>query len=116
MPEPVSAAENPAPAPQPTLSLEAQGRRTLSTAFVMVDPNGYLTVRLRDGQVVVLRDVVMRPADYCGVRALGGKPGARYCGRYADVVAASPGRAPVFDDPGPAASNLVQPDRGLAHH
>ena len=34
-PEPVSAAENPAPAPRADSPAEAQGRRTLSTAFVM---------------------------------------------------------------------------------
>jgi hypothetical protein len=80
---------------------EAQGRRTLSTAFVMVGPDGHLTVELRDGRAMVLRDVVMRPGDYCGVQVLGGSAGTRYCGGYGDVAAARPGGAPAPDVPGP---------------
>src|SRR5688500_23313 len=49
LPEPVSAAENPAPARRADSPAEADGRRTLSTAFVMVGPDGHLTVELRDG-------------------------------------------------------------------
>jgi len=63
----------------------------LSTAFVMVGPDGHLTVELRSGRVLVLRDVVMRPKDYCGAQVLGGRPGTRYCGGYAEVAAARPG-------------------------
>jgi hypothetical protein len=94
-PEPVSAAENPAPAVPADSPAEAQGRRTLSTAFVRVGPDGRLTVELRDGRVLVLRDVVMRRKDYCGVQVLGGKAGARHCGGYAEVAAARPGDAPA---------------------
>jgi hypothetical protein len=58
-----------------------------------VGPDGHLTVELRSGRVLVLRDVVMRSGDYCGVQVLGGPAGARYCGGYADVAAARPGGA-----------------------
>lgn len=91
IPQAVSAAENPLPAPPADSPAEAQGRRTLSTAFVRVGPDGRLTVELRDGRVLVLRDVVMGPKDYCGVQALGGAAGVRYCGGYAEVAAARPG-------------------------
>ncbi|WP_294356840.1 hypothetical protein [uncultured Sphingomonas sp.] len=76
-------------------SAEAQGRRTLSTAFVRVGPDGYLTIELHDGRTLVLRGVQMRTADYCGERAAGGKP---YCGRYADVAGARPGDGPAPRD------------------
>lgn len=102
--EPVSAAENPAP-PTREASEEAQGRRILSTAFVRVDAHGHLTVELRDGRVMILRDVAMRPADYCGVQVRGNVPGARYCGGYADVAAARPGGVGVSADPVSAAAN-----------
>ncbi len=95
IPEPVSAAENPAPARRADSPEEAEGRRTLSTAFVMVGPDGHLTVELRNGRVLVLRDVVMRPKDYCGVQVLGAPAGAQYCGGYAEVAAARPGGAPA---------------------
>ena len=55
----------------PDSPAEARGRRTLSTAFVQIGPDGYLTVELRGGHEVVLRNVVMRAKDYCGVRAAG---------------------------------------------
>jgi hypothetical protein len=80
----------------------------LSTAFVMVGPDGRLTVELRDGRVLVLRNVVMRRKDYCGVQVLGGKAGGRYCGGYADVAAARPGAAPSPQQPDPAASTLAE--------
>jgi hypothetical protein len=76
---------------------EAEGRRTLSTAFVMVGPDGHLTVELRSGRVLVLREVTMRPKDYCGAQVLGGRAGSRYCGGYAEVAAARPGGAPAPD-------------------
>ena len=91
IPEPVSVADNPVPARPADSPAEAQGRRTLSTAFVRVGPDGRLTVELRNGRVLVLRDVVMRPRDYCGVQVLGGPAGAQYCGGYAEVAAARPG-------------------------
>lgn len=117
IPEPVSAAENPAPAPQAAFSAEALGRRTMSTAFVMEGPDRLLTVELQDGRVLVLRDIVMRPGDYCGVEVDGGTPGTRYCGRYADVVAARPGGATTDSaEPAPAAANPFRPDRGPPGH
>jgi hypothetical protein len=111
IPEPVSAAENPAPARRADSPAEAQGRLTLSTAFVRVGPDGHLTVELRDGRAIVLRDVVMRPRDYCGVQVLGGSAGTRYCGGYGDVAAARPGGAPVLDEPNQAVLNPVEARR-----
>ncbi|HEV7660425.1 MAG TPA: hypothetical protein VGO55_11320 [Allosphingosinicella sp.] len=73
----------------------------MSTAFVWVGPDGHLTVELRDGRAIVLRDVVMRPRDYCGVQVLGGSAGTRYCGGYGDVAAARPGGAPAAEIPNP---------------
>ena len=123
IPVPVSAAGNPAPArpddvpatPPPDLPARAQGRRTLSTAFVRIGPDGQLTVERRDGRVLVLRDVVMRPKDYCGVQVVGPAAGqvvgpaagqvvgpvagVRYCGRYDEVLAARPGGMPAPDQP-----------------
>jgi hypothetical protein len=69
---------------------------------VQVGPDGRLVVELRDGRVLVLRDVAMRPKDYCGVQMLGGKAGGRYCGGYAEVAAARPGASPVPRQPEPA--------------
>lgn len=97
---PVSAAENALPTGPADTPAEALGRRTLSTAFVMIGPDGHLTAELRDGRVLVLRDVVMRPKDYCGVQVRGGKPGARFCGGYADVASARPGGGPPLPPPG----------------
>lgn len=77
----------PAPAPRADSPAEAEGRRTLSTAFVRLGPGEQLTVELRDGRTVVLRDVVMRRRDYCGVLV---PAGARFCGGYGDVAAARP--------------------------
>jgi hypothetical protein len=94
IPEPVPAAENPVAAPPADSPAEAEGRRTLSTAFVRVGPDGPLTVELRNGHVLVLRHVVLRRKDYCGVQVLGGPAGAQYCGGYAEVAAARPGGAP----------------------
>jgi hypothetical protein len=91
-PGPVSAAQNPMTDPRPNPSAEAQGRRILSTSFVRVGPDGRLTVELRGGRVLVLRDVVMRRKDYCGTLASGG-PAARFCGGYAEVTGARPGGA-----------------------
>lgn len=80
-----------APALPADTPAEAEGRRTLSTAFVMVGPDGQLTVELRDGSTILLRDVVMNRKDYCGVQLVDGAAGPRYCGRYGDVAAARPG-------------------------
>ena len=90
---------------------EAEGRRILSTAFVRVGPDGHLTVELRDGRMIVLRDVVMRPRDYCGAQVAGDPARARFCGGYAEVAAARPGGAPSPDGPDPAGLNPVEPGR-----
>jgi len=108
MPEPISAAANPLPA-SPDSPAEGEGRRTLSTAFVRVGPDGQLTVELRDGRVLILRDVVMRPKDYCGVQAIGGAKGARYCGGYAEVAAARPGGVPSPGERDQVAPNPAKP-------
>ena len=110
-PDPVSAAENPAPAQAADSPAEAQGRRTLSTAFVRVGPDGLLTVELRNGRVLVLRNLVMRPGDYCGEQVLGGAGGGKYCGGYADIAGARPGGAPAPEEPDLAASNPVESQR-----
>ena len=111
IPEPVPAAENPAAVPWADSPTEAQGRRTLSTAFVRVGSDGHLTVELRNGQVLVLRNVVMNRTNYCGVQALGGRAGKQYCGGYADVAAARPGGAPAPGDPALADPNPLEPPR-----
>ena len=77
--------------------VEAVGRRTLSTAFVRVGPDGLLTVGLKNGNVLVLRNVAMRPKDYCGETVLGGSAGKKYCGGYAEVASARPGGSPVTE-------------------
>lgn len=102
-PEPVSAAENPAPAPPVDTAAEAEGRRTLSTAFVRMSAGEQLTVELRDGRTIMLRDVVMRPRNYCGVQVSDGAAGTRFCGGYADVEAARPGGIPAIDGLGTVA-------------
>ena len=94
IPEPVAVTENPLPGLPADSPAEALGRRTLSTAFVRIGPDGHLTVELRNGQVLVLRDVVMHRKNYCGVQVHGGPAGAQYCGGYAEVAAARPGGAP----------------------
>jgi hypothetical protein len=86
----------------------------LSTAFVRVGPDGHLTVELRGGHVVVLRDVVLRARKYCGTPVTGGQRGGafegQYCGGYADVVAARPGGTPtpMIADPGTSAPGAVK--------
>jgi hypothetical protein len=107
IPEPLSAADNPLPAAGADSPAEAEGRRTLSTAFVRIGAGEHLTVELRDGRVLLLRDVVMRPKDYCGVRLLGAKAGGRYCGGYAEVAAARPGAAPAPAEPVPAVADPI---------
>lgn len=101
--QPISAAENPAPALAADSSAAARGRRTLSTAFVRVGADGLLTVQLHDGRVLVLRNPVMRRTKYCGMQLLGDKSGTEYCGGYAEVAAARPGGAPASTPPDLAA-------------
>lgn len=78
---------------------EALGRRILSTAFVMEGPDRLLTIERRDGEVLVLRDVVMLSKKYCGVHVLGGRAGERYCGGYTEIVGARAGGAPAAEQP-----------------
>ena len=94
-PEPKAVAKHAASGPGADLPAEARGRLILSTAFVRVGPDGHLTVELRDGRVLALRDVIMRARDYCGVQATGDQGSAKYCGEYAEVAAARPGGGPV---------------------
>jgi hypothetical protein len=83
----------------------------LSTAFVRVGADGFLTVELRNGQAMVLRNVVMGPAEYCG-QVLGASGKSRYCGGYGEVSAARPGGGP---NPGaPDSSTLDTVDLGPA--
>lgn len=115
IPEPVSVAENPVPALPADSPAAAEGRRILSTAFVMVGADRRLMVELRDGRVLVLRDVVMRRKDYCGIQVQGGAAGARYCGGYAEVAAARPGAAPAPEEPVAAVSKPVESPRDRAN-
>ena len=93
------ASESGAVADSPDSPLVAEGRRILSTAFVRMGPDGYMTVELRDGHVLVLRNVVMQPDDYCGIQVAGDPTGTKYCGGYAEVASARPGGAPTPDQP-----------------
>lgn len=101
--------KSPVPKAAADPSATARGRRTLSTAFVRVGPDGYLTVERFDGRLLVLRDVVMRPTDYCGTPAEGSE--RRYCGRYAEVAAARPGGGPGADAAPVAGPDRRAPDR-----
>jgi hypothetical protein len=95
IPEAAPVTAGPVPAVPEDTPAEAVGRRTLSTAFVRVGPDGLLTVELRNGRVLMLRNAVLRRKDYCGEQVLGPKPGAQYCGGYAEVAAARPGGVPA---------------------
>lgn len=103
-------AETPAPGPADSPS-EAEGRRTLSTAFVRLGPGEHLTIELRDGRTLALRDVVVRPRDYCGVHVRGGSAGKRYCGSFSEIAAARPVGMPVPDVPEPAVPGPARPPR-----
>jgi hypothetical protein len=109
--EPGPAAAKPASAPRADSPAEAEGRRTLSTAFIRMGPDGHLTVELHDGRAMVLGDVAMGPGEYCGVLVLGGPAGKRYCGGYGDVAAARPGGGPAPGTPDPALDS-IEPGRG----
>ena len=103
MPSPSPASGTPAQgSSQNDSPAEAEGRRTLSTAFVRIGADGHLTVELRDGRVLVLRDVVMRPEDYCGAVIGGDSSRTKYCGGYGDVAAARAGGGPAISNPDPA--------------
>lgn len=113
--QPVSEAKNLAPGRRADSPAEAEGRRTLSTAFVMVGPDGHLTVELRNGRALVLRNVVMRPRDYCGAQIVGGQAGKQYCGGYAEVAAARPGGGPPIEDRDLTANRSLEPSREPAN-
>lgn len=98
-----------APGPLADTPAEALGRRTLSTAFVRVGPDGHLTVELLDGRIMVLRDVIMGPKDYCGVHVASDSARTQYCGGYAQVAAARPGGGAQLDS---EVSNAGEPARG----
>lgn len=106
------AANNVAPARRPDSPEEAEGRRTLSTAFVRVGAGEHLAVELRDGRTVVLRDVAMGPRDYCGLQVAGGSSGKKYCGGYGDVAAARPVAGPAPGAPDPRTLNPAELGRG----
>lgn len=91
IPEPVSAAGVSVPTPRRDSAAEAEGRRTLSTAFVRVGPDGLLTVELRDGRVIHLQGVTVGRDEYCGMLHPRGSGKARFCGRYDQIAAARPG-------------------------
>lgn len=91
------AGKSAAPMALPDSPAAASGRRTLSTAFVRIGPDGYLTVERHDGHVLVLRDVTMQPRKYCGAEA----SGTRYCSGYDEVAAARPGGGPAHDENAP---------------
>jgi hypothetical protein len=74
----------------------------------MVGPDGRLTVKLHNGRVVALRNVVMRRKDYCGVQVSGSQAGAQYCGGYSEVAAAQPGGPPTLAEPDLAAPNHIE--------
>jgi hypothetical protein len=87
----------------------AEGRRTLSTAFVRVGPDGQLTVKLRDARVLVLRNVVMNAADYCGELVSVMPTASKFCGNYADVAAAQAGGGPVIGESALAVTQAADP-------
>ncbi len=93
MPDPVRspAAHVPAAPGRGDTPAEARGRRILSTAFVRTGPDGLLTIWLRDGRALVLRDMAMGAREYCGRPVPAGAAGKRHCGGYGDIAAARPG-------------------------
>ena len=115
LPEVVSAAENLALVPALTvpadLSADALGRRKLSTAFVRMGPNDYLTVELRNGHVLALRNVVMHPKKYCGAQVPDAPRTVNYCGLYSDIAAVQASVPGGFAEPGPVASSPAMPKR-----
>jgi len=93
--DPGSVAEKHYPGTSATASgnADAQGRRTVSTAFVRLGPGGHLLVTMLNGSELALRDVTMEERALCGVPVTGGRgerpdAGERQCHRYAGVAAA----------------------------
>lgn len=76
----------------------AQGRRTLSTAYVRVGPDGHLTVGVADGRTLLLDAVTLQPDRWCGRLLAEQAPGqgvclardAKQCLPYAEVRTARP--------------------------
>jgi hypothetical protein len=68
-----------------------------------------VTIELRDGSSIVLRDLAMGARDYCGTLVLGGSAGKRYCGGYGEVAAARPGGGPAPGAIDPATLNPAGP-------
>ena len=90
---------------------EAQGRRTLSTAFVRLKPGGHLLVTLRGGAVIALRDVTMEKAKFCGVAVTEGALVKRRCHAYAEVAAARAVDAPTGMEPVSAGPGVAATER-----
>lgn len=99
MPQPVSVIDNPYPdtAASPSAKpdadtdtdMAAQGRRTVSTAFVRLGPGGHLLLVLRNGSDAVLSGVTMEQRAVCGVAvasSLDGRLGKRQCYKYAEIA------------------------------
>ena len=99
VPEPVTSVTGGGSVSLPDSAAEAQGRLILSTAFVRVGGDGRLTVELRNGQVIVLRNVTMQPKTYCGAHVGGDPVRNKYCGGYAEIAAARPGGTPSSAEP-----------------
>lgn len=94
---PVSRTHNDVIAPHHSADDEERGRRILSTAFVMVGPDGYLSIKHQDGSVLVLRDVTMGRTEYCGMQAFEGGHTRQYCGRYDEIAFARAGATTIMD-------------------
>ena len=101
-------AETSATAQPPDSPAEARGRRILSRAFVMMGPDGRLSLELHGGRSLVLRNVVMRRRKFCGEQVFGSQTGVQYCGGYAEVAAARPGPVPAHDEPDLAIPNPLK--------
>lgn len=87
----------------------AEGRRILSTAIVRIGPDSHLTVELRDGRVLVLRNVTVGAGNYCGEFVSGAPGGKKFCGDFADVSAARPGGGPMTGSPDQATGEPIKP-------
>lgn len=92
---PAAATIDTTPAAAVSTDAQAVGRRTLSTAFVRVGPDGYLTIEEHGGRTLVLRDVTMGKHDYCGIQTLPDGTTTKLCAAYGDVAAARAGGDPT---------------------
>ncbi len=91
------------------LPVAAEGRRILSTAIVRMGPDGHLTVELRDGRVLVLRNVTVGAENYCGEPVSGAPAGKKFCGDFAEVRAARPGGGTMTGSPDHATGDVIKP-------